>query len=479
MLGNNLLRVSSRDITLNEKEYHYMTDLIVIGAGPAGITAALEAARLGANVSLITAEPVGGRANWASLLPSKVYLTAADHLGEAHHNPSLGLSGPLPEPDLPVLRARIAELAKARSTDERARLEESGVKLVPGKAQFVDPHTIEVTPSEGECQRITFQQAIIASGSVPVFPPDIRPDGRRILAPRLAGSLAEWPSHMIVVGGGVTGAEFAYFFNRMGADVTWVTDVARVLPRVDSDMSELFEATLVGRGVTVFKDAPVTSVQSSELGVTVTLRDGHPLTGSHGFLALGRRPDLTDLGLEASGVETADMRIVVDNYGRTTQPHIYAVGDAAGAPFIANRGQAQARIAARHAGGADTPPFRPDTIIEAVYTQPQLAQVGLTEADAAREKIAVQIHRGSYAAALKPHLSGDTAGFVKILAAPGSSRILGAGAVGDRAAELLAPVAVAIAAKQPLSTLADIFLAYPSLSEVVGLAARSPAVSLA
>jgi len=454
-----------------------MTDLIVIGAGPAGITAALEAARLGAKVSLITAEPVGGRANWASLLPSKVYLTAADHLGEAQHNPSLGLAGTPPEPDLPVLRERITALARARSDDDRARLEDSGVKLVLGKAQLVAPHAIEVTQSSGHHEQLTFQHAILASGSVPVFPPDIRPDGQRILAPRLAGSLAEWPSHMIVIGGGVTGAEFAYFFNRMGTVVTWVTDVARVLPRVDPDLSELLETTLVNRGVAVIKDAPVTSVQSSELGITVTLRDSHPLIGSHGFLALGRRPDCTDLGLEKAGLEASKARIIVDEYGRTSQPHIYAVGDVAGAPFIANRGQAQARIAARHACGAHTPPFRSEIVIEAVYTQPQIAQVGLTEADAVRQGVEVQVHRAPYQAALKPRLSGDTTGFVKILAEPGSLRILGAGAVGDRAAELLAPIAVAVAARLTLGALADLFPAYPSLNELVGLAARSPATA--
>ena len=449
-----------------------MSDLIVIGGGPTGIAAAQEAASLGAAVTLIAAEPVGGRANWHSLLPSKVYLTAADHLGEAQHNPTLGLAGAPPQPDLPVLRERIATLAAGRSHHERAELERRGVNIVQGRARFTEPHALTVTAEDGE-STLRFDRALVATGSVPVFPAGMRPDGRRILAPRLAGKMAALPDHVVVVGGGVTGAEFAYFFNRAGAHVTWVTDLYRMLPRADADLTGALEACLSARGVHLMHSAPVVAATAHDGGVTITLESDDTVEGSHAFLALGRRPDTDDLGLDTIGIDDGSGAIAIDSHGRTRADHIYAAGDVTGPPYVANRGQAQARTAVRHALVADDAPFRPDTVVEAVYTQPQLAQVGLTEAAAAAANRSVQVYRAAYDEGLKPHLSGDAEGLVKILAASDDGRVLGGGAVGDRAAEILAPVAVAIASNMTISQLAAVFPAYPSLSELVGMAARN------
>jgi dihydrolipoamide dehydrogenase len=167
---------------------------------------------------------------------------------------------------------------------------------------------------------------------------------------------------MIVAGGGVTGTEFAYFFNRMGAQVTWVTDLPQILPRVDPDLSDALEQALSARGVTVMKSAPVESVRPQTDGVSVRLKDGRSLAGSHAFLAIGRRADLTGLALDAAGVDCTAEGIATDAFGRTSQAHIYAAGDVTGPPFIANRGQSQARIAATSTGpkGRTSPSWPPE-----------------------------------------------------------------------------------------------------------------------
>ncbi len=448
-----------------------MSDVIVIGGGPAGITAALEGAAAGADVTLVAAEPVGGRATWASLLPSKVLLTAADHLEQARRNPDLGLPGPPPDADLGRLRARIVALARARSARDQDRLRAAGVRLVAGRARFVDGDRIEIRGDDA-VELLSFDRAIVAAGSVPVFPPEVRPDGRRILAPRFAGTLGEWPAHMIVIGGGVTGAEFASFFLSTGCEVTWVTDLARMLARFDPDIGEAVVESLAARGMTVVRSQPVVAARAGEEGVVVSLAGGRRLLGTHAFLALGRKADVADLGLDAVGLEVSDRGLATDAYGRTAQPHVYAAGDAAGPPFVANRGHAQARVAARHAAGAATPPFRPECVVEAVYAHPEAAQVGLTEIAAAAAKRPVRVGRARYGDALKAELGGAAEGFVKVVADAGDGRVVGAAAVGDSAAEVLAPAAVAIAAGMTVDDLAAIFPAHPTWSELLPLAAR-------
>jgi dihydrolipoamide dehydrogenase len=446
--------------------------MLVIGSGPAGITAALEAAELGSEVTLIGAEPVGGRANWHSLLPSKVLLTAADHLEEADHHSALGLAGTAPEPELPILRARVTDEAERWSQHQHERLKQRGVTVVTGNARFLDEHHIQLVKQGDIGEILELDHAIVATGSVPVFLPDIKPDGQRILAPRLVATLESWPEHLIVIGGGVTGAEFAYFFRRMDAQVTWVTDLDSMLPRCDTDLTSALEDACAMRGIAMVKSSPVQAVRAAGERVVLALGDGRTLEGSHAFIAMGRKPDLENLGLEAAGLAYTSAGITVDKFGRTTQPHIYAAGDATGPPFVANRGQAQARVGARHALAAPTAAFRPETVIEAIYTSPQVAQVGLTEATATAAGLNFEVHRTTYDQALKPRLAATSEGFVKVLVDPEGGRILGGACFGDRAAEVLSSVCVAIAGGMTRTHLCALFLAHPTLGELVTVASR-------
>ncbi len=203
------------------------------------------------------------------------------------------------------------------------------------------------------------------------------------------------------------------------------------------------------------------------------LKDGRTLNGSHAFIAIGRRADLSRLNLDAVGVQTSPMGVVVNEFLQSSVSHIYAAGDAAGPPFTLNRGWAQARVAVRHALGAVTAPFDPNLVVEAVYTQPQVAQVGMTEAQARERGLSVRVLRASYADNLKAQLLGEREGFVKLVAEAQSGKLLGGSAIGSHSADVLAPLATALALGGTLETLASLFPAHPTLGELLFDAARS------
>lgn len=449
-----------------------MKQLVVIGAGSVGVHAALEAAKLGAKVTLVSEGEIGGRTTWDSLVPSKVLLTAADLLLEFQHAAHRGIQLGNAEASVGDLMERIRQRTHQWGETQKQALQAAGVTWIQGVARFEGAHTLKVQSDLGE-QEVPFDIAIIAAGSVPIFPPSMRPDGKRILAPRFMSTLSELPEHLVMVGGGVTGSEFAYLFRMLGAEVTIVTDMPRLLPRADEEVSQGLEQAFSQMGINVLLSAPVEQVTASERGVHVALVDGRTLEGSHAFIAIGRRPDLSRLQLEAAGLSPTSQGIPLNEYLQSSVPHVYAVGDAAGAPFTLNRGWAQAHVAVRHALGYPTPPFRPDLVVEAVYTYPQVAQVGLNAVEASERGLRVRTQRASYASNLKAQLLGETEGFVKVTVDADTGRLLGGSAMGAHAAEVLAPLATAIALGATTDALASIYPAHPTLGEVLFEAVRS------
>lgn len=445
--------------------------VVTIGSGSVGVHAALEAARLGAEVTLISEGQIGGRTTWDSLVPSKVLLTAADTLLDTCYAPHRGVKVSAQGAEVAELMERIRQRTRQWGEQQQGALQRAGVQVVYGVASFASPHTVRVETEEGE-QEIPFDVAVIATGSVPIFPPSMKPDGKRILAPRFMSSLQTLPEHLVMVGGGITGSEFAYLFRVLGAQVTVITDMPRLLPRADEEVSRAVEEAFHRLGITVMLSSPVESVTASEHGVQVQLRNGQQLEGSHAFVAIGRRSDLSRLHLEAAGLSSADQAIPLNEYLQSPLPHLYAVGDAAGPPFTLNRGWAQAHVAVRHALGVATPPFRPELVVEAVYTQPQVAQVGLSAAQARERGLAVRELRAEYAHNLKAQLLGETEGFVKVVAEEGTGRLLGGSAVGTHAADVLAPLAAAMALGGTVESLAALYPAHPTLVELLTEATR-------
>jgi len=449
---------------------------VIIGAGPTGIAAAEEAARFGMKVTLVNGDSTGGRATWSSLLPSKVHLTAADTLHSLRNSEELGIESMDLRVNLKGILSRIGERSEAWSTTLIDKLQTAGVQVVTGKASFQDYKSILVESQEGDAETISFDRALIATGSVPVFFPDLKPDGKRILAPKLVKMLDSWPESITVIGGGVTGSEFVYLFNSMGSKVTWVTDLSVLLPHADMEISEALEAEFEKRGVDIFKESPVEKAQAAENGVRVTLQSGQILEASYGFIAIGRRADLDSLNLDAVGVSHDRSGVVVDEHGQTSITSIYAAGDAAGPPYLANRGLAQARVAVRAALGIEHEPYHSEWIVEAIYTEPQIAQVGLRESEAAEANILYEVIRTEYRDNLKAQLGSTQCGILKILVSQEKGIILGGSAIGTGAAEMLASVAVAIRAGLTVDQFADIFPAHPTLSELPFQLARTLSV---
>ncbi len=436
----------------------------------AAVGAAVDA---GARVTLIGAEPPGGRAGWHSLLPSKVFLTAADSLGLAQRFQTLGLGEANKAPEVEAMVQRIHALSQSWSDDQIAGLSQRGVQFLDGRASFLDSHRLRVIPDEARPTDLEADAIIVASGSVPIFPPNLKPDGGRIIAPRFVGKLERLPASLIIVGGGVTGTEFVYAFNRLGVDVTWIVDEFGVLPPFDREVVSVLVEAIASRNVVRHEGVAADSAVANDEEVTITLRDGRSCRAEMAFIAIGRRPDMAGLNLKAAGLPGDPRRgIKVGGYGRSVVPHIYAVGDVTGLPMTANKAMAQGWIAGRHAAGALLDPYRSETLVEAVYTDPQVAQAGLSEDEAHGHGHPVRVLRLGYEANLKAVLLNETEGFVKLVADANDGTLLGASAVGAHAADVLAPVVLGIRLGARLEDLAALFAAHPCLGELVFAAAR-------
>lgn len=441
--------------------------IVVIGGGPAGIEAALAAATGGAEVTLISDGPVGGRAGWHSLLPSKVWLAAADTAGMVAETEAVGLGGgAAAEPQAEVILARIRAVKEAWNTEQAAALAGAGVTVVQGRASFAGPNTVVVATGEGEEQRwLEPEKTIIAVGSVPIFPKGLKPNGRQILAPRFASHLSPLPESVVVIGAGATGCEFAYLFNRLGVDVTWIVDEFGVLPAFVAEAGTLLKETLVARGVNLVEGETAERIETDDSRATVVLADGSKHAAAVAFVAIGRQPDLDRLDLDATGLD-APIGVVTDAYGRSDVPSIYVVGDAAGAPMVANGATAQAWVAGRHAAGEEVLPYRPESTVAAIYTEPQVAQVGRVSGGGIAT---IEI---PFAASLKARLLPEDVGFLQLAYEAQSERLAGAAAAGPHAADLLAPVAVALQLDATLSDLETLYPAHPTLSELPFTAIR-------
>ena len=449
---------------------------VIVGGGPAGNTAATVAARLGAQVTLIERDIVGGAAHLRDCIPSKAMIATAGAMSFIDRSEGMGLHDTSVHLDLDALKARISDIETRLENNVVGLLESQGVRLIKGTGSFLDPHTVAVETADGERLEVEGDAFLVATGSRPRIPDWADVDGERVLTTRHAYPPAELPEHLVVIGSGVTGVEFVHMFSSLGSKVTLIVSRQQVLPQKDPEVAAALEAELLSRGVRLFKGARAVGIDRRDDGVTVRCDDGRIAEGSHALLAIGSIPNSDGLGLDAAGVKVDDGGFVtIDRHCVTSVPHIYAAGDLSGKLPLSSVASMQGRKIAEHVMGLQTREHRHldyDKAASAIFTEPEIADVGLAEADAFAEGRKIRVTKVPFSASAKALINDDPRGFVKILSDPATGVVLGGSIVGSQAAELISIIAVAVTNGLRVTDIVDSLLVHPSLAEALAEAAE-------
>ncbi len=458
-----------------------MTRVVIIGGGPGGYESALVAAQLGAEVTVVDTDGLGGSAVLTDCVPSKTLIATAEVMAELPRAAELGITtqdheGDAAEAvsiDLPRINDRVKQLAADQSGDIAARLTAEGVTVVRGRGRLDGPGRVVATAPDGTETTYDADAVLVSTGASPRTLPTAQPDGERILTWEQVYDLQETPTKMIVVGSGVTGAEFASAYNALGIDVTLVSSRDRVLPGEDADAAEVLEEVFKRRGMEVLGKSRMKSVTRDGDTVTVELEDGRTVSGSHCLLALGSVPNTTGLGLEEAGVALdAGGFITVDRVSRTAARGVYAAGDCTGVFMLASVAAMQGRIAMWHVLGDAVAPLDLSIVASNVFTSPEIATVGVSQNAVDAGDVKADGVMLPLATNARAKMQGIHEGFVKLFVSPHSRRVLGGVVVGPRASELIHPIALAVTMKITADQLAQTFTVYPSLSGSIAEAAR-------
>jgi NAD(P)H dehydrogenase (quinone) len=460
------------------------TRIVIIGGGPAGYEAALVAAARGrdvAEVTVVDCDGIGGACVLWDCVPSKTFIASTGVRTELRRAPNLGYALEVEDAkiELPTINNRVKRLAAAQSADIAARLQSEGVTLIAGRGELVDDvpgmaaHTVKVTSHDGTVTKLTADVVLIATGASPRVLPNAEPDGERVLNWRQLYDLDKLPEHLIVVGSGVTGAEFVNAYTELGVAVTVVASRDQILPHEDSDAAAVLEEALAGRGVKLVKNARAESVTRTEDGVLVKMTDGRTVEGSHALMTVGSVPNTSGLGLERVGIELGPGNyLTVDRVSRTSVPGIYAAGDCTGLMLLASVAAMQGRIAIYHALGEGLSPIRLRTVAAAVFTRPEIAAVGVPQASIDDGSVPARTVTLPLATNARAKMSSLRLGFVKIFCRPATGVVIGGVVVAPIASELILPIALAVQNGNTVGELAQTFSVYPSLSGSITEAAR-------
>jgi dihydrolipoamide dehydrogenase len=447
---------------------------VVIGGGPAGNTAATTAARLGAEVTLIERDIVGGAAHLLDCIPSKAMIATGGAMTDMRRASGMGLVHVEAQLDFEALRARITGIEDRLEGSVTGMLRSQGVNLLQGTGRLLDAHHVEVTGADGATQVIEADTVVLSTGSRPRIPEWAPIDGRRVLTTRDAYPPPELPAHLIVVGSGVTGVEFVHMFSAFGSEVTLIVSRQQVLPQKDPEVAAVLEDDFLGRGVRLFKGARAEGIDVSDDEVAVRCDDGRIARGSHVLLCIGSIPNSEGLGLEEVGVQLDHGYVTVDHNCKSSVGHIYAAGDLSGKLPLSSVASMQGRKIAEHALGLHAGPHRHidyEKAASAIFTDPEIADVGLAEADAFAEGRKVRVTKVPFSASAKALINDDPRGFVKIVSDPATGVVLGGSIVGQHAAELISVIAVAVTAGLKVSDLAESLFVHPALAEALSDAA--------
>ena len=459
----------------------------VLGGGPGGYEAALAAAQLGAEVTLVERAGVGGAAVMTDVVPSKSLIATADAAVAISEASDLGVefyakgeSGRPLKPEVAInlaaVNKRLLSLARQQSDDMRRQLVDAGVRIISGHGRLDDAHSVIVATGPGgtDFDRVEADTLVVAVGASPRELPAAMPDGERILTWTQLYDVKALPEHLIVVGSGVTGAEFASAYMNLGAKVTLISSRDQVLPGEDHDAALVLEKVFTRGGMTVLSRSRAQSVERVGDGVVVTLSDGRTVEGSHCLLAVGSIPNTAGIGLAEAGVQLTDSgHIRVNRVARTSVSNIYAAGDCTTFVPLASVASMQGRTAIFHALGDTVIPLERRRITANIFTAPEIATVGRQEQDLATGAINGYVHKLPLAANARAKMMGISDGFVKIIAREGSGTVIGGVIVAPRASELIYPIAIAVERRLTVDQVSRVFAVFPSLTGSITDATRA------
>lgn len=448
---------------------------VIIGGGPAGNVAASHATRLGAEVTLIENDIIGGAAHLRDCIPSKAMIATGGALAAVRRTSEMGLTVARSEVDAIALRARIEAIERKLEHGTQQLLDSQGVRILRGRGYLKGSHEV-VADTPGGVVEVEADAILLATGSRPRLPDWAEVDGDRVLCTRDAYPPATWPEHLVVIGSGVTGVEFVHMFSSLGSEVTLIVSRQRVLPQKDPEVAAALEDELLRRGVHLLKGARAIGIDRAGDGVVVRCDDGRSAPGTHALLAIGSIPNSDGLGLDAAGVDVDSGGYVqVDQSCLTNVPHIYAAGDLSGKLPLSSVASMQGRKIAEHVTGVQSRAHRDldyDKAASAIFTVPEIADVGLAEADAFAMGRKVRVTKVPFSVSPKALIESHSRGFVKVVSDPATGVVLGGSVVGRHAAELISVLAVAVTNGLTVGDIVDSLLVHPSLSEVLSEAAE-------
>jgi dihydrolipoamide dehydrogenase len=449
---------------------------VIIGGGPAGGQAATHAARLGVDVTLIERDIIGGAANLWDCVPSKAMIATGGSMSYLRRIAGMGVVGAEGSLDLELLRDRITAIVDHLEQTNEKILQSQHVQLVRGTARLADAHTVVAETGDGEEETFEADAVLLSTGSRPRIPPWIDLDADRTLTTRDAYPPKVLPRHLVVIGSGVTGVEFVHMFSSLGCEVTLIVSRQQVLPQKDPEVAAVLETDFSRRGVHLLKGARAVGVDQTDGGVVVRCDDGRMVDGSHALLAIGSVPNSEGLGLETAGVEVAEGGTVpINRHCQTNVPHIFAAGDLSGKLPLSSVAAMQGRKVAEYVVGGHTVAHRHpnyDSAPSAIFTEPEIADVGLAEADAFAEGRKIRVTKVPFAASSRALIDNDSRGFVKIITDPATGIVLGGSIVGKNASELISVLAVAVTGGLGVNDIVESMLVHPTLAEALAEAAE-------
>lgn len=449
---------------------------VIIGGGPAGIQAATHGARLGAEVVLIEKDIVGGAANLWDCIPSKALIATGSVLSLAKRAHQMGLSPMSVSLDLDALRSRVVAITSRLAASNLSLLASQGVSVLEGTGRLSSANEIAVSLNDGGLRSLEADSVLISTGSRPRIPMWANVDGIRILTTRDAYPPPEIPEHLVVIGSGVTGVEFVHMFRSLGSTVSLIVSRQQVLPTKDPEVAAALEDDFLASGVRLYKGARAVGMKVDGNTVSVICDDKRVVVGSHVLFAIGSIPNSQNIGLEEVGVYTDQAGyITVDHHCVSNLRHIYAAGDISGKLPLASVASMQGRKVAEHVMGIGSRSHRHldyDKAASAIFTEPEIADVGLAEAEAFALGRKIRVTKVPFAANARALIDGDSRGFVKIISDPYTGVVLGGSIVGQSASELISVIALAVTANLKVTDIVESLLVHPALAESLADAAE-------